>query len=375
MKSPLASARRIVVKVGSSLLVDAETGEAQRAWMGALATDIAEARTRGQRVAIVSSGAVALGRRALGLKGPLRLEQKQACAAAGQARLMSAWEEAFARHGAPVAQALLTPDDTEQRRRWLNARATLETLLDLGATPVINENDTVATAEIRYGDNDRLAARAAQMISADALILLSDIDGLYDADPRANPGARHMPEVRAITPAIAAMAGGANAAAGVGSGGMRTKIEAARIATQAGCAVAIMHGAEPRPLARLLAGERATWFLPAQSPRAAYKSWIAGALAPAGAIQIDAGAAAAVRSGKSLLPAGVTSVAGLFEKGDAVRILGPAGEEIARGIARYDAGDAERIKGLRSDAIESVLGYADGAVLVHADDLAVLERG
>jgi glutamate 5-kinase len=367
MPSPLDTAKRIVVKIGSSLLVGAD-GQPARAWLTALADDVAEAQRAGQRVLIVSSGAIALGRRVLNLSRTLRLEEKQAAAAAGQARLLGAYEEAFARHGAPVAQALLTPDDTERRRRWLNARATLETLLDLGAVPVVNENDTVATAEIRYGDNDRLAARAAQMISADALILLSDIDGLYERDPRAHADAPFVPEVRAITPAIEAMAGDAGA---LGSGGMRTKIEAAKIATAAGCAVAITKGDEPKPLTRLRTGARATWFLPAASPQAAYKAWIAGHLAPQGELVVDAGAAAALRAGKSLLPAGVTAVRGAFEKGDAVRILAADGVEIGRGLARYDAAEAARIQGLRSGAIPQVLGYAAGAALVHADDLVL----
>jgi glutamate 5-kinase len=323
---------------------------------------------------VVSSGAVALGRGALGLKGKLRLEEKQAAAAAGQSRRMRAWEEALAPHGAPVAQALLTPDDTENRRRWLNGRATLETLLSLGAVPVINENDTVATIEIRYGDNDRLAARVTQMASADALVLLSDVDGLYTADPRHNPDAEHLAEVRAITPAIEAMAGGANAQAGVGSGGMRTKIEAAKIATAAGCAVAVTRGDVERPLTRLAEGGRATWFLPTADAPTAYKAWIAGALAPAGAVSIDAGALAALRRGASLLPAGVRAVSGAFGKGDAVRILGPDGVEIGRGIARYDSADAARVSGLRSVEIEAALGYMDGATLIHADDLVITSR-
>ena len=368
MANALATARRIVVKIGSALLVDATSGEPARAWLTALAEDVAAARASGKSVVIVSSGAIALGRRVLGLTGALKLEEKQAAAAAGQARLMRAYEEAFAAHAIPVAQALLTRDDTERRRRWLNARATLETLLALGAVPVVNENDTVATAEIRYGDNDRLAARVAQMISADALVLLSDIDGLYERDPRSDPNAALIPEVRAITPDIEAMAGDANV---LGSGGMRTKLEAAKIATSAGCAVAITKGAEPKPLTRLASGARATWFLPTASPKAAYKAWIAGHLAPQGVLVIDDGAATALRAGKSLLPAGVTAVEGAFEKGDAVRVLTRAGAEIARGLARYDAGDARKIMGMKSASIETALGYAAGAALVHADDLAL----
>ena len=326
----------------------------------------------GKQIAIVSSGSIALGRFALGLKSSIKLEEKQAAAAAGQTRLMHAYETVFATYNTPVAQALLTPDDTERRRRWLNGRATLETLLSLGAVPIINENDTVATAEIRYGDNDRLAARVAQMISADALVLLSDVDGLYERDPRSDPSAKHIAEVAKITPEIEAMAGGINAAAAVGTGGMRTKLEAAKIAADAGCATAITKGEQNNPLKRLAEGARATWFLASASPRQAYKAWIAGSLAPQGILIVDHGAATALKSGKSLLPAGVTEVRGTFEKGDCVRIITPDGTEIARGLARYDAADAAKIKGLKSAQIEAALGYADGAVLVHADDLAGL---
>ncbi|MBY0567538.1 MAG: glutamate 5-kinase [Hyphomonadaceae bacterium] len=368
MASPLATAKRIVLKIGSALLIDPASGEPARAWLDALADDVAAARANGQQVLIVSSGAIALGRRVLGLAQSKRLEEKQAAAAAGQARLMAAYEAAFARHRIPVAQALLTPDDTERRRRWLNGRATLETLLKLGAVPIVNENDTVATAEIRYGDNDRLAARAAQMISADALILFSDIDGLYEADPRRSPGAPFIAEVRDITAEIENMAGDPGA---LGSGGMRTKIEAAKIATRAGCAVAITKGGALQPLTALANGARATWFLPTATPRAAYKNWIAGTLKPQGELTIDDGALAALRSGKSLLAAGVTAVSGAFEKGDAVRIVSANGAEAARGLARYDAAEAARIKGLKTGDIAAVLGYDAGAVLVHADDLVL----
>jgi glutamate 5-kinase len=368
--TPLAQARRIVVKLGSALV--AEHGAPAQSRLAGVAEAVAGWRAEGRKTVIVSSGAVALGRGALGLAaGRLRLEEKQAAAAAGQARLMRAWEEALRRHAIPAAQILLTPDDTEIRRRWLNARATFETLLARGATPIVNENDTVATQELRYGDNDRLAARVAQMISADALILLSDIDGLYTADPRRDSTARHIAAVPCITPDIEAMAGGVNAAAGVGSGGMRTKIEAAKIAIAAGCWTAVADGDTPDALMALARGARATWFAPADAPAAAYKAWIAGALKPAGAIYIDAGAAAALRVGKSLLPAGATAIVGDFEKGDAVRILDAAGLEIARAIARYDAADANQIKGLKSDQIEAALGYADGATLAHADDIVL----
>ncbi|MBI1251473.1 MAG: glutamate 5-kinase [Alphaproteobacteria bacterium] len=364
----LTSAKRIVIKIGSALLIDYAQARPRMDWLRALADDVVAARRAGQDVLIVSSGAIALGRFALGMKSSAKLEEKQAAAAAGQTRLMHAYESVFAAHDIPVAQALLTPDDTERRRRWLNGRATLQTLLDFGAVPIINENDTVATVEIRYGDNDRLAARVAQMMSADALILLSDVDGLYARDPRVDPQAPHIAEVKQVTAEIEAMAGGVNALAGVGSGGMRTKIEAAKIAAAAGCATAIAKGDEARPLQRLRDGARATWFLPSATPRQAYKAWIAGALAPAGALVVDDGAAAAVQAGKSLLPAGVVAVRGAFEKGDAVRVL-QGEEEIARGLARYDADDARKIMGLKSADIESRLGYVAGPALIHADDL------
>jgi glutamate 5-kinase len=368
--SDLARARRIVVKVGSSLLVGAD-GAPDAAWLAALCADIARLRARSQQVLVVSSGAVALGRRRLGLtKRALTLPEKQAAAAAGQSALMRAWEVALEPHALGVAQVLLTRDDTETRRRWLNARATVDTLLALGVVPVVNENDTVVTEEIRYGDNDRLAARVAQMIGADVLVLLSDIDGLYTADPRRDPAARHIPRVTHLTAEIEAMAGGANVGAGVGTGGMATKILAARIAQQAGCATVITLGSRPAPLAAVEAGEAATVIEPALSARAAYKAWIGGSLAAHGGLTVDAGAAKALASGKSLLPAGVTSVEGRFGKGDAVVVRDDQGREIGRGLSRYDSVDAERIRGLKSDAIEAVLGFTEGP-LIHADDLAL----
>jgi glutamate 5-kinase len=365
------SARRIVFKVGSALLVDAETGAANRAWLEAFCADAAALRAEGKQVLVVSSGAVALGRRRLGLVGrKTTLPEKQAAAAAGQSLLMRAWEEAFEPHGIGVAQILLTRDDTEMRRRWLNARATTETLMGLGVVPVVNENDTVVTEEIRYGDNDRLAARVAQMAGADLLVLLSDIDGLYTADPRKNPKAAHIPLVSEITDEIAGMADGANAAAGVGTGGMATKIAAARIARAAGCATLITLGSRPHPLAAIAAGEKATLIEANASPAAAYKAWIAGSLAPQGWVTIDAGAAKALASGKSLLSAGVRAIEGPFDKGDAVRVRDETGREVARGLVRYDSADAHRIAGLRSDAIEAELGFTEGP-MIHADDLAV----
>ncbi len=374
--SPLAASKRIVIKVGSALLVDWETGAVDRAWLASLAKDVARLRAQGRQVLIVSSGSIALGRRRLGLpaKGGLELAEKQAAAAAGQSVLMRAWEEALEPHGVVAAQVLLTRDDTETRRRWLNARATVDTLLKLGAVPVVNENDTVATEEIRYGDNDRLAARVAQMIGADLLILLSDVDGLYTADPRRDPSAQHIPRVDAFTPDLDAMAGGANATEGVGTGGMATKLAAARIAHGAGCATLITLGRRDSagPLEAVDAGARATLFAAHATPAAAYKQWIAGSLAPQGVLVVDAGAAAALKAGKSLLPAGVMAVEGRFGKGDAVSVRGPAGHDLARGLTAYGSHDAHAIKGLRSDAIETALGYRGPPALIHRDDMVWL---
>ncbi|WP_297513211.1 glutamate 5-kinase [uncultured Caulobacter sp.] len=365
------NARRIVFKVGSALLVDAESGRADRAWLEAFCAEAAALRAAGKQVLVVSSGAVALGRRRLGLAArKATLPEKQAAAAAGQSLLMRAWEEAFEPHGVGVAQILLTRDDTETRRRWLNARATTETLMGLGVVPVVNENDTVVTEEIRYGDNDRLAARVAQMAGADLLVLLSDVDGLYTADPRRDPKAAHIPLVSEITAEIAGMAEGANAAAGVGTGGMATKIAAARIARAAGCATLITLGSRPHPLTAIAEGEKATLIEAGASPAAAYKAWIAGSLAPQGWVTVDAGAANALSAGKSLLAAGVRAVEGPFDKGDAVRVRDETGREVARGLVRYDSADAQRIAGLRSDAIEAELGFTEGP-MIHADDLAV----
>jgi glutamate 5-kinase len=368
--SEIGAARRIVVKVGSALLVGPD-GAAHGEWLADFAADVARLRKRGQQVIVVSSGAVALGRRRLGLgRRALSLPEKQAAAAAGQSALMRAWEEALDPLGITCAQVLLTRDDTEVRRRWLNARATVETLLSLGVVPVINENDTVVTEEIRVGDNDRLSARVAQLVGAEALVLLSDVEGLYTADPRRDPAASHIPRVARLTPEIEAMAGGANTHAGVGTGGMATKLEAARIASHAGCATIITLGERPAPLRAVEEGARATVIEPATTPAAAYKAWIAGSLAPAGSLTVDAGAAAAVRRGKSLLAAGVRAVDGAFDKGECVVVRDPAGHEIGRGLIRYPAEDAGRICGLKSDAIEEALGYTSGPV-IHADDLAL----
>jgi glutamate 5-kinase len=367
----LTEAKRVVVKVGSTLLVDAEKGRLNRAWLESFVADVVQLRKRGQEVVLVSSGAIALGRRHLGLSAAkLKLEESQAAAAVGQIRLAHAYKELLEAHDITVAQILLTLGDTEQRRRYLNARGTLNTLMSLGAVPVINENDTVATAEIRYGDNDRLAARVAQMVSADCLVLLSDIDGLYTADPNEDPDAEFISRVREITPAIEAMAGGAGS--DMGSGGMQTKIAAAKIAMGAGCHLCIAKGALQNPLQRIEDGARCTWFLPSSTPMATRKQWIAGTLKPAGAIVVDEGAVRALMGGKSLLPAGVTRAMGRFDRGDTVSILGPDGAEVARGICAYSDGDAARIIGRKSADIEKVLGFRGRDEIVHRDDLVLI---
>jgi glutamate 5-kinase len=371
--SPLIAARRIVVKVGSALLVHPDTGQLRREWLTSLVEDLVRLRARGQQVILVSSGAIALGRRELGLApGALRLDESQAAAAVGQIRLAHAYKELLGEHGVIVAQVLLTLEDSEQRQRYLNARATLESLLALGALPVINENDTVATAEIRYGDNDRLGARVAQMAGADCLVLLSDVEGLFSADPNRNPEARFIERVTAVTPDIEAMAG--RSASAVGSGGMTTKLLAARIAVAAGCHMCIAAGHYPHPVRRLEEGSRCTWFVPTETPVAARKQWIAGTLRPAGALGIDAGALKALSVGKSLLPAGVVRLSGRFDQGDTVSILAPDGTEVARGISAYSDGDVARIMGRKSAEIESILGYRSGDALVHRDDLVILRK-
>ncbi len=367
----LIDAKRVIVKVGSALLVDAEKGRLNRAWLEGFVADIARMRKRGQEVILVSSGAIALGRRHLGLnQGNLKLEESQAAAAVGQIRLAHAYKELLDAHEITVAQILLTLGDTEQRRRYLNARGTINTLLSLGAVPVINENDTVATAEIRYGDNDRLAARVAQMTAADCLVLLSDIDGLYTANPNEDPQAEFLARVLDITPAIEAMAGGTTSA--VGTGGMQTKIAAAKIAVGAGCHLCISEGAHQSPLKRIEEGARCTWFVPSSTPSAARKQWIAGTLRPAGAISVDEGAVRALMQGKSLLPAGVTRAVGRFDRGDTVSIVGPDGVEVARGICAYSDSDAARILGRKSAEIETVLGFRGRDEIVHRDDLVLL---
>jgi glutamate 5-kinase len=374
MTEPFTTARRVVVKVGSALLVDAATGTLRRDWLKSLCADVAALKRAGKEVILVSSGAIALGRRALTLKsGTLRLEESQAAAAVGQVRLAEAYADILAGEDIVAAQVLLTLRDTEERRRYLNARATLKTLLTLGSIPVINENDTVATAEIRFGDNDRLAARVASMMEADLLVLLSDVDGLYTADPTRVPDASHIPEVAAITPEIEAMAGAS--VSGVGSGGMASKLMAAKIATAAGAQVVIAKGKTDHPLEAIRCGARATRFHASETPAAARKRWIAGVLQPQGTLIIDAGAAKALREGKSLLPAGIRQIDGRFERGDAVLVRDQEGREIARGLAAYGAGDAERIAGKRSLEIEAILGYRGRDEMIHRDDLALSAPG
>jgi glutamate 5-kinase len=370
MSGLFSKARLIVVKVGSALLVDGSTGELRRDWLVSLCADVAGLKAEGKRVILVSSGAIALGRRALKLKsGTLRLEESQAAAAAGQVRLAEAYADIFAGQNIVAAQVLLTLGDTEERRRYLNARATLNTLLDLNAVPVINENDTVATAEIKFGDNDRLGARVASMMGADQLVLLSDVDGLYTADPGRDAGAAHIADVAAITPEIEAMAGGS--ASGMGRGGMTSKLIAARIATAAGAEVIIARGASLNPLADIRNGARHTIFRASVTPAAARKRWIAGVLKPEGVLVIDEGAVKALSDGKSLLPAGIRQVDGRFERGDAVLVKDREGREIARGLAAYNASDAERIAGKRTVEIEAILGYRGRDEMIHRDDLAL----
>jgi glutamate 5-kinase len=371
MTPRLADFRRLVVKVGSSLLVDSAAGRLKQAWLASLAADIARLHGEGRDILVVSSGSIALGRAVLKLpNGPLKLEDSQAAAAVGQIALARTWSEVLAAHGITAGQVLVTLGDTEERRRYLNARSTMAKLLEWRAVPVINENDTVATSEIRYGDNDRLAARVATMASADLLVLLSDVDGLYDAPPSAH-GAILVPIVARITAEIEAMAGSAGSE--LSRGGMQTKIEAGKIATAAGTHMVIASGHVENPLTAIANGARCTWFLTPANPITARKRWIAGSLEPKGTLVIDAGAAAALQAGRSLLPAGILRVEGLFGRGDAVVIRGPHGE-IARGLVAYDAADAQLICGKSSGEIASVLGFAGRAEMVHRDDL-VMHRG
>ena len=367
----LLGARRLVVKIGSALFIDQDTGALDEDWLQALCEDVAWLRGSGTEVVLVSSGAVALGASELGIDARrARLEDNQAAAAAGQVLLAHAYHEVLRGVGLTTAQVLLTLDDSESRRRYLNACRTLLTLLSRGAVPVVNENDTVATQELRYGDNDRLAARVAQMVSADCMVLLSDVDGLYTCDPQRNDDAEHVPEVAAIDERVRAMAGGPGSTHG--SGGMHTKLDAARIATGAGCRVAITSGRIRRPLKALSEGARATWFLSTATPAAARKQWIAGTLQPKGSVSVDAGAERALASGRSLLPAGVTAIEGEFERGDAVRVLSGQGVEVGRGLIGYSSEEAQAIAGRQSESIASVLGYRGRDEMIHRDDLVLM---
>ncbi|MGE3245674.1 MAG: glutamate 5-kinase [Beijerinckiaceae bacterium] len=369
-KPNLSAFRRIVIKVGSSLLVDSSKGALKRGWLDALADDIAMLHGRGNDVLVVSSGSIALGRSVLKLpKGALKLEDSQAAAAVGQIALAGAWAETLGQRGMTAGQILVTLNDTEERRRYLNARETIERLLALRAVPVINENDTIATSEIRYGDNDRLAARVATMASADLLVLLSDIDGLYDAPPNENPDAKLIPVVPRVTREIEAMAGGAGSE--LSRGGMRTKVEAARIATGGGAHMVIADGRVANPVSRIADGANCTWFLTPSNPVTARKKWIAGSLEQRGSVTLDAGAVRALQSGRSLLPAGVTKVAGSFARGDCVLILDAEGLEIGRGLVAYDAAEAAQLAGRNSRDIEMVLGVPGRAEMIHRDDMAL----
>lgn len=367
----IRNAKRIVVKMGSSLIAGAD-GALRAPWLSSLAEDIAELKKAEKEVILVSSGAVALGRQALGFgkTRKLKLEEKQAAAACGQGALIEAYKHAFFPYQTRVAQVLLTIEDSENRRRYLNARNTIQTLLEFGVVPVINENDTVATNELRFGDNDRLAARVAQMMGADLLVLLSDIDGLYEENPIDNPNAKHIPVVKSITPKIEAMAGGA--ASALSSGGMVTKIMAAKIAVGSGCGTVISQGVDAHPLRRLEKGGQHTLFQAEGTPKSARKRWIADMLAPAGELVVDAGAATALKKGKSLLPAGVKAVSGAFARGDVVIVRNPEGEEIARGISAYSMKDAEKILGLHTEKLEEVLGFKGREEIIHRDDLVIL---
>jgi len=372
-RSALPNAKRIVVKVGSALLVDEGKNTINKAWLAGIASDISRLKSAGKDVVVVSSGAIALGSRLLKIHNKaLSLQEKQAAAATGQVTLAHAWMEALGAYKVQAAQILLSPDDTETRRKHLNARATMVALLDLGAVPVVNENDTVATAEIRFGDNDRLAARVAAMIGADLLILLSDVDGLYTGNPNQNNDAAHLPQIDHITDDIMAMAGAANAQ--YASGGMVTKLEAGRISTAAGCHMIICDGRDPEPLLRLENGARCSCFIATETPHAARKQWIAGALTPRGTIGVDAGAATALRSGKSLLPAGVVAVDGQFDRGDLVAVEDQSGRIIGHGLSSYSAADATKIKGHKSREIETMLGYRGRDEMIHADNLVVIDN-
>lgn len=365
--------RRIVIKIGSTLLID-EQGRLNSLWLRSLAMDLSAMRAAGQEILLVSSGAVAIGAQVTNINPRrARLEELQAAAAAGQVQLVHAYQEELSKHGISAAQVLLTRDDTEIRRRFLNARGTLEKLMEHRIVAVINENDTVATDELRYGDNDRLAARVAQLVMADGLILLSDVDGLYSADPQRDPAAVHIPSVPRITDELMAAAG--DSASGFGSGGMATKLQAARIATHAGCMTVIASGRIERPLQALADGASHSVFAASATPAAARKQWLAGMLEVRGELRLDPGAASALRAGSSLLPVGLVDVAGTFARGDAVALIDAEGQELGRGLASYASDEACQIAGCRSEKIEEILGYRGRSVLVHRDDLVLFADG
>ncbi len=367
----LSDCKRVVVKVGSSLLIDAD-GQVDRDWLSGLAADLAMLAGNGQEVLVVSSGSIAIGSAVLDInKRRARLEDLQAAAAAGQVRLVQAYQQALDEHSIVTAQVLLTASDTEDRRRFLNARGTLERLLAHNVVPIVNENDTVATDEIRYGDNDRLAARVAQLVMADALILLSDVDGLYSEDPGRNPSALHIPEVRRIDDEIIGMAGETRSE--IGSGGMATKVQAARIATHAGCSTVITSGVVQRPLTALAGGARATVFRPEGTPKAARKQWLVGVLRSAGQIHVDDGAVRALANGNSLLPVGVTHVSGAFGRGDVVTLVDATGRKLGRGLAEYSSAEAAKLTGCRSEDIELRLGWRGRSVMIHRDELVLFD--
>ncbi len=369
----IESCKRIIIKIGSALLTDDTSGDVRRDWLVALAEDIASHHTNGQEVIIVSSGSIALGRGALGFsKRPIKLEDAQAAAAIGQVRLAHAYESVFSSHKIVTAQVLLTLDDLEDRPRYLNARNTVEALLARGVIPVINENDTVATTEIRFGDNDRLAARVGQMAQADLVVLLSDIDGLYDADPKSNPAANFIPHVQEITPEIEAMAGPARPISGaVGSGGMVTKIMAAKMATQAGVSLAIVNGVENHPIAAYEQTGRGTLFQAATNSLAVRKAWIRGLMAPRGYLHVDQGAIVALKDGASLLAAGISSVDGSFDRGDLVAFIGPHGKAVGQGLVSFSSSEAKKIQGRNMNEVSEILGYSGRSSIVHRDDLVL----
>lgn len=365
-------ARRLVIKIGSALLVDSDTRDLRQEWLAALARDVAELRKNGKQVILVSSGAIAMGVKPLGFKGrPERLEEAQAAASVGQIRLAQAYQSLFEQHDMVIGQILLTIHELEERPSYLNARNTVEALLERSVIPVINENDTVATSEIRFGDNDRLAARVAQMAGADTLVLLSDIDGLYDSDPTTNENATFFDRIDTITPEVEAMAGPPSKKT-PGTGGMVTKLMAAKIALAGGCSMVIMNGKKPNPITRLMEGERATLFPATTDALTVRKQWIRSLMAPKGYLHVDAGAVAALRKGASLLAAGVTDVEGGFGRGDLVALMGPDGHLVGQGLVSYDHEDTLKIRGRKMQDVYDILGYMGRSALVHRDDLVLL---